>query len=74
MKKMTKKNKNGDLQNNSQYVLSKLGECIPKGIILYYPLVYTLNSEILDKNAFDNFFVFFSLKKTDYLYSRLVQD
>jgi hypothetical protein len=67
---MTKKNKKVGLSNNLQHILCKLDECIPKGIILYYPLVSILNRDFSDKKVFDNFLFFSFLKKTDYLYIR----
>jgi hypothetical protein len=57
------KTQNNSLQNNKHHILCKLGRSIPKGIIVYYPLVSILKGSSLDKKAFDSFLFFFFLKK-----------
>jgi hypothetical protein len=40
----------------------KLGNPIPKGIIVYYPLVYSLNSDFLEKSFLPTSYFFLSQK------------
>lgn len=62
---ITKKFKISTIQNNDDYIECKLGKSIPKGIIIYYSLVFIIYASILDKNVKKLFldFSFFSFSK-----------
>jgi hypothetical protein len=58
------------LQNDTYIVVSKMEESIPKGIILYYSLVFILCRLLSDKEKFAGFPFFSFLKKIELLYMR----
>jgi hypothetical protein len=67
---MSDKFKLNHLQNDTYIIVSKMGEGIPKGIILYYSLVFILSSSFSDKEKFADFPFFSFLKKIELLYTR----
>jgi hypothetical protein len=66
---MNHKFKTNSLQNGVYIIVCKLGECIPKGIISYYPLVSILDRLFSGKEILDSFLFFSLLKKIELLYS-----
>jgi hypothetical protein len=67
---MNRKFKINCLQNDTYIIVSKLEESIPKGIILYYSLVFILDRLFSDKEKFASFPFFSFLKKIKLLYRR----
>jgi hypothetical protein len=66
---MNHKFESNSLQNDAYIIICILGESIPKGIIVYYPLVSLLNKTFSERCFFDSFLFFSLLKKFKLLYS-----
>jgi hypothetical protein len=64
---MLNKFKISSLQKTTGHVSCKMGESIPKGIILYYHLVSILDRLFSSKENFDSFLFFSLLKKNEFI-------